>query len=255
MTAARLFQILWMISSMSEWAATLSYPWSMTCLLNRTGNATLWLTRFSLSMCLFEGIALRGQSSRTQSMWAVRTFLYLFLYKGVRLAFVATFSFIIFVLKHPATIRTPILNWFLSMTWMWTSNSSRYPWLIARCESRIAHFLIRWKIQGTVTHEYNVRKFTAEYGNGEVFVFDVSDGTNEISVASFNLQSQDFQSRIQLAQIHVPPIRVSLGKWSEGSSIDLILEKVCDLTVDHAEDCWAVSTISIEFRHLSWSLA
>ena len=151
-------------------------------------------------------------------------------------------SLILFVQKHPTT-------------WMWTSNSSRYPWLIARCGLKIAHFLIRWKIQGTDTHEYNVRKFTAEYGNGEVFVFDVSDGTNEISVASFNLQSQDFQSRIQLAQVHVPPIRVSLEKWSEGSWIDLILEKVCDLTVDHAEDCWEVPTISIEFRHLSWSLA
>jgi hypothetical protein len=254
MTAARFFLILWLISSMSEWAATQSYPWSMTCLLTRTRNATFWLTRLFLSMCLLEGIALRRQSSRTQSIRAVRTFLRLFLYQGVRLAFIANISLILFVQKHSATIRTLILNWFLSMTWMWTSNSSSYPWLIARYGLWIAHFLIRWKIQGTVTHKYNVRKFTAEYGNGEVFVFDVSDGTNEISVASFNLQSQEFQSRIELAQVHVPPIRVSLGKWSRGSWIDLILEKACDLTVDHAEDRWEVSTILIEFRHLSWRL-
>ncbi|CAF4969149.1 unnamed protein product, partial [Rotaria sp. Silwood1] len=53
------------------------------------------------------------------------------------------------------------------------------------------------KIHGNISFKYDIRQFNNEYGDGEIFSFDIRDNTGEITVVCFNLSSRLIEPRIQ----------------------------------------------------------
>jgi hypothetical protein len=47
-----------------------------------------------------------------------------------------------------------------------------------------------------------MRQFNSEYGDGEIFLFDIQDNTGEITVTSFNLSSRLLNERIEKKKVN-----------------------------------------------------
>lgn len=56
--------------------------------------------------------------------------------------------------------------------------------------------MFRWKLRGTVSFIYPIRRFHGHHGQGELFLFDVKDDSSEISVISYNEQCENFRNLI-----------------------------------------------------------